>query len=306
MHAVRAHGADPSELRYEPVPRPVPGVGEVLVAVHATAVTAGELSWSDEWPLIPAHDMSGVVVELGPQATGLAVGDEVYALIGFDRPGAAAEYVAVPASQLAAKPGSIDHLAAATVPLGALTAWQALVNHAKVRAGQRVLVHGGAGGVGSYAVQLAAHLGAEVAATASRSDADFVADLGAHTTIDYRGRFEDQVTGVDAVIDTVGGETLARSWRVLRPGGVLVGIAEAPPAADDERRGVRGVYFVVAPDREQLTEIARLIDTGALRPMPGPVFPLAETATAVIAQHDQHIRGKVVIQVRPHRTASGQ
>jgi len=299
MHAIRAHSADPTDLRYEHVPRPIPGAGEVLVAVHATAVTAGELSWSDEWPLIPAHDLSGVVAELGPQVTELAAGDEIYGLIGFDRPGAAAEYVAVPVRQLAAKPGSIDHLAAATVPLGALTAWQALVDHAKLVAGQHVLVHGGAGGVGSYAVQLAAHLGAKVTATASQADAEFVAGLGAHAVIDYRSRFEDQVNDVDVVIDTVGGQTLARSWPVLRPGGILVGVADEPPAEDADRFGVRGVYFVVEPHREQLTEIARLVDTGALRPMKGPVFPLAETATAVTTQRDQHIRGKVVIQVRP-------
>jgi NADPH:quinone reductase-like Zn-dependent oxidoreductase len=286
MYAVRAYSAEPTDLRYEQVPTPSPGPGEVLVAVHATAVTAGELSWSDEWPLIPAHDLSGAVAEFGAQVTDLAAGDQVYALIGFDRPGAAAEYVAVPADQLAAMPTSIDHVAAATVPLGALTAWQALVDHANVVAGQHVLVHGGAGGVGSYAVQLAAHLGAKVTATASRADADFVAGLGAHTALDYRSRFEDQVRDVDVVIDTVGGDTLARSWQVLRPD------------------GVRSVYFVVAPHREQLTEIARLVDAGALRPMPGPVFPLADTATAVTIQRDQHIRGKVVIQVRPEGAAA--
>lgn len=304
MYAVRAHSAEPTDLRYEQVPTPIPGPGEVLVAVHATAVTAGELSWSDEWPLIPAHDLSGVVADLGPQVTDLAAGDEVYALIGFDRPGAAAEYVAVPADQLAAKPTSIDHVAAATVPLGALTAWQALVDHANVVAGQHVLVHGGAGGVGSYAVQLAAHLGAEVTATASRTDADFVTGLGAQAVIDYRSRFEDQVSGVDAVIDTVGGQTLARSWQVLRAGGILIGIADTPSTEDADRHGVRSVYFVVAPHREQLTEIARLLGTGALRPMPGPVFPLAETAAAVTIQRDQHIRGKVVIQVRPEGAAA--
>jgi NADPH:quinone reductase-like Zn-dependent oxidoreductase len=304
MYAVRAHSAEPTDLRYEQVPTPSPGPGEVLVAVHATAVTAGELSWSDEWPLIPAHDLSGVVAELGAQVTNLAAGDEVYALIGFDRPGAAAEYVAVPADQLATKPASIDHVAAATVPLGALTAWQALVDHANVIAGQHVLVHGGAGGVGSYAVQLAAHLGAKVTATASRADADFVAGLGAHTALDYRSRFEDQVRDVDVVIDTVGGDTLARSWQVLRPGGILVGIADVPSAEDADRHGVRSVYFVVAPHREQLAEIARLVDAGAVRPMPGSVFPLAETATAVTTQRDRHIRGKVVIQVRPERAAA--
>lgn len=274
MYAVRAHSADPTDLRYEQVPRPIPGPGEVLVAVHATAVTAGELSWSNEWPLIPAHDLSGVVAELGPEVSDLTAGDKIYGLVGFDRPGAAAEYVAVPVDQLAGKPGSIDHLAAATVPLGALTAWQALVDHAKLVAGQHVLVHGGAGGVGSYAVQLAAHRGAKVTATASQADAEFVAGLGAHTVIDYRSRFEDQVNDVDVVIDTVGGQTLARSWQVLRPGGILVGIADEPSAEDADRHGVRAVYFVVEPHREQLTEIAKLVDAGALRPMPGPVFPL--------------------------------
>ncbi|HKA69156.1 MAG TPA: NADP-dependent oxidoreductase [Actinomycetes bacterium] len=304
MHAIRAHSAEPTDLRYEQVPRPVPDTGEVLVAVRATAVTAGELGWSDEWPLIPAHDLSGVVAELGPGVTGLAAGDEVYGLIGFDRPGAAAEYVAVPVDQLAAKPGSIDHVAAASVPLGALTAWQALVEHANVVAGQSVLVHGGAGGVGSYAVQLAAHLGAKVTATASRADAEFVTGLGAHAAIDYRSSFEDQVSGVDVVIDTVGGQTLARSWQVLRPGGILVGVADEPAAEDAERHGVRSAYFVVAPDPEQLTKLARLVDSGALRPMPGPVFPLAETATAVTTQRDQHIRGKVVIEVRADDAAA--
>lgn len=303
MHAIRAHSAEPADLRYEQVPRPIPGPGEVLVAVRATAVTAGELTWSDEWPLIPAHDLSGVVAELGPGVTGMATGDDVYGLIGFDRPGAAAEYAAVPVDQLAAKPASIDHVAAASVPLGALTAWQALVDHAKVIAGQSVLVHGGAGGVGSYAVQLAAHRGAKVTATASRADAEFVTGLGAHAAIDYRSRFEDQVSGVDVVIDTVGGETLARSWPVLRSGGILVGVADEPSAEDAHRHGVRGVYFVVAPHPAQLTELARLVDSGALRPLPGPVFPLAETAAAVTTQREQHIRGKVVIQVGPNTPA---
>src|SRR5262245_30313810 len=176
MHAIRAHSAEPTDLRYEQVPRPVPDTGEVLVAVRATAVTAGELGWSDEWPLIPAHDLSGVVAELGPGVTGLAAGDEVYGLIGFDRPGAAAEYVAVPVDQLAAKPGSIDHLAAATVPLGALTAWQALVDHAKLVAGQHVLVHGGAGGVGGYEVPLAADMGAKVTASGCPATSKLLSD----------------------------------------------------------------------------------------------------------------------------------
>jgi NADPH:quinone reductase-like Zn-dependent oxidoreductase len=298
MQAVLAHGSDPATLTYDTVAVPAPAAGEVLVMVHATAITAGELAWPDATPFIPAHDVSGVVAGIGKQVADLHAGNEVYGLIGFDRPGAAAEYVAVPEVQLAVKPATVDHLAAATLPLGALTAWQVLVDHAAVQNGQHVLVHGGAGGVGTFTVQLAAHLGAKVTATASAADAAFVAALGADTVIDYRQRFEDQVKDVDIVIDTIGGETLARSWSVLRPGGVLVGIADPPPADTAAAHRARGVYFVVDPNRDQLAELARLVDNGSLRPMIGRVFPLSETGAAVVTQRDSHIRGKVVIQVR--------
>lgn len=299
MHAVVAHSSDPASLTYETLPVPTPGPGEVLVAVHATAVTAGELTWPDTWPVIPAHDVSGVVAELGEGVAGMHVGDDVYGLIGFDRPGAAAEYVAVPAAHLAAKPATADHIAAATLPLGGLTAWQALIDHAHLEDGQHVLVHGGAGGVGTYAVQLAVLHGATVTATASAADIDFVAGLGARPVIDYTTRFEEQVADVDIVIDTVGRDTMARSWGVLRPGGVLIGVAEEPPADDAASHGIRGAYFVVEPNREQLVELARLVDHGALRLTVGPVFPLADTAAAIITQRDTHVRGKVAIQVRP-------
>lgn len=299
MHAVLAHSSDPTSLTYDTLPRPRPGPGEVLVAVHATAVTAGELTWPETWPVIPAHDVSGVVADTGEDVTDIHIGDEVYGLIGFDRPGAAAEYVAVPATDLAAKPATADHLATATLPLAGLTAWQALVDHARLAAGQHVLIHGGAGGVGSCAVQIAVHLGATVTATASAADADFVTGLGASSVIDYRSRFEDQVGDVDVVFDTVGGATTARSWQVLRAGGVLVGIAEEPPAQDAATRGVRGLFFVVGPNRDELVELARLVDLGALRLTVGRVFPLAETATAITTQRDSHIRGKVVIRVQP-------
>ena len=303
MRAVLAHGSDPATLTEETVAVPAPAASEVLVAVHAAAITAGELAWPDATPFIPAHDVSGVVADIGEQVAGLQIDDEVYGLIGFDRPGAAAEYVAVPEVQLAAKPATVDHAAAATLPLGALTAWQALVDHAALQQGQHVLVHGGAGGVGNFAVQLAAHLGATVSATASAADAAFVATLGADTVIDYRQRFEDQIKDVDIVVDTVGGQTLARSWGVLRPGGILIGLADPPTAEDAEARHARGVYFVVEPNGDQLAELARLVDNGSIRPMIGRVFPLNETSTAVVAQRDSHIRGKVVIQVRPESPA---
>ena len=167
------------------------------------------------------------------------------------------------------------------------------------REGQHVLVHGGAGGVGTYTVQLAVHLGARVVATASAADAEFVTGLGASSVIDYTSRFEEQVSDVDVVVDTVGGDTLARSWQVLRAGGALIGVADEPPAQDAASHGVRGVYFVVEPNRDQLIALARLVDLGALRLTVGPVFPLAATAAAITTQRDSHIRGKVVIQVQP-------
>jgi NADPH:quinone reductase-like Zn-dependent oxidoreductase/ketosteroid isomerase-like protein len=298
MHAVRAHGSDPAGLTYETLDCPTPGPGEVLVTVHATAVTAGELTWPETWPVIPGHDVSGVVSELGEGVVDIDVGDEVYGLIGFDRPGAAAEYVVVPATDLAAKPTSADHVAAATLPLGGLTAWQALIDHGHLEAGQQVLVHGGAGGVGTYAVQLAVLHGATVTATASADDVDFVTGLGARSVIDYTTRFEEQVADIDIVVDTVGGDTLARSRRVLRPGGILIGVAAEPPVHVAASHGVRGVYFVVKPSRDQLVELARLVDLGTLDLTVGQVFPLADTAAAIITQRDTHVRGKVAIQVR--------
>src|SRR6266851_6498183 len=200
MRAMRASGPDPASLACETIPVPEPGPGELLVEVQATAVTAGELTWPESWPAIPCHDLSGVVAAAGPGVEGWATGDEVYGLVAFDRPGAAAEYVTAPAAQLAPKPSAIDHLAAAAVPLGALTAWQALHEHARLQPGQHVLVHGGAGGVGAYAVQLAALAGARVTATASARDLAFVTGLGADQALDYSGRFEDHARDVDVVV----------------------------------------------------------------------------------------------------------
>jgi len=188
--------------------------------------------------------MSGVVAALGPDVTETGVGAEVYGLIPFVRDGAAAEYVTVPADILAAKPATVDHDAAAAVPLAALTVWQALVDHANLRAGQHVLIHGAAGGVGSFAVQIAASLGARVTATARARDRDFVTKLGAHEVVDYANeRFEDHVDGVDVVLDLVGGETQARSWSVLRPGGVLG--ERLRPAGRPAGRRARGPWGVL-------------------------------------------------------------
>ncbi|MFL6078102.1 MAG: NADP-dependent oxidoreductase [Mycobacteriales bacterium] len=272
------------------MPVPAPAAGEVLVGVHAAAITADELTWPEEHPFIPAHDVSGVVADVGPGVDGFRAGDAVYGLIGFDRQGAAAEYVTVPATDLAAKPASVDHLAAAAVPLGALTAWQALVDHANVQPGQHVLIHGGSGGVGVYAIQLAAHLGAVVTATASPASLTFVRDLGATTVIDYTTPFETQVSNVDAVIDMVGPATMSRSYPLLAPTGRLIAIA-----ADDDNP--RSTFFIVKPNASQLATLATLIDSGALRPVIGQTFSLSATAEAFTTQRDTHLRGKAVLQV---------
>jgi NADPH:quinone reductase-like Zn-dependent oxidoreductase len=278
----------------ERVPVPEPGPGELLVEVRGTAITAGELTWPEAWPAFPCHDLSGVVAATGTGVDGWRPGDEVYGLVGFDRPGAAADYVTAPAADLAPRPGAADHLQAAAVPLGALTAWQALHEHGQLATGQHVLVHGGAGGVGAYVVQLAALAGARVTATVSARDRSFVAALGASEVLDYSGRFEDQVHDVDVVVDPVGGSTTARSWPVLRAGGTLVAIAAEPDAV---RSDVRRVYFVVRPDGGQLRELAALIDKQQLRPVVATVFDLARLSEAFQAQRGTRPPGKVVIQV---------
>ncbi|MFJ9448284.1 NADP-dependent oxidoreductase [Kitasatospora sp. NPDC101235] len=311
MRAVRAHRrGGPEELVYESAPRPEPGPGEVVVAVRAASITAGELAWDATWtdsfdgsgrdrtPVIPAHEASGVVVEHGAGVTAPALGAEVYGLIPFLQDGAAAEYVGVPAGILAAKPARLDHRSAAAVPLAALTVWQALVDHAHLEPGRHVLVHGGAGGVGSFAVQIATALGARVTATASARDAEFVAGLGAQDVIDYAGgRFEDHVADVDVVFDTVGGDTQTRSWAVLRPGGVLVSIVEPPDPSAARDPAARGVFFIVEPDRDGLDAISELITSGRLLPQVDRVVPLAQTRAAYEALENEHQRGKVVIQV---------
>ena len=239
MMALRAHArGGPEQLVYEQAPVPSAGPGEALVAVHAAAITFAELTWDLSWttrggadrtPVIPSHEMSGTVAALGDGVTGLTVGDDVIGLIDFDRDGAAAEYVAVPAATLAAKPRSVSHEQAATLPLAALTAWQALADYAALEPGERVLVHGGAGGVGIFAVQLAVLLGGHVTATGRGRDADFVRGLGAERFVSTgAGDPAGAPGGLDVVLDTVGGVVLQGSYGLLHEGGRLVTLS-APP-----------------------------------------------------------------------------
>jgi NADPH:quinone reductase-like Zn-dependent oxidoreductase len=300
MRAIRLHApGDPDRLVAEQVPTPRPGAGEALVRVHAAAITRDELDWpADRLPAIPSYELSGVVAALGPGADGVEVGAAVYALGGFDRDGAAADYTLVPAALLAPKPRTLDHVASATVPLAGLSAWQGLFDHGELAAGQRVLIHGAAGGVGSLAVQLARWRGAHVVATTSAGNAHTARALGADEVVEPPWtRLRDAAGQVDLVFDTAGGERLAASPALLRPGGRLVSVAEEPPREAADGQPITARYFVVEPNREQLVQLARLIDGGELRPLVGEVFALADAREAFKRSLGGHRPGKLVLRV---------
>jgi NADPH:quinone reductase-like Zn-dependent oxidoreductase len=286
---LRAPGG-PERLAVENADRPRPGPGEALVRVHAAAITRGELEWPvDRLPAIPSYELSGVVEEVGPRVAGVGAGDEVFALTSFDRDGVAADYAALPADLLVGRPRALGHAQSAAMPLPALTAWQGLFDHGRLVADERVLIHGAAGGVGSYAVQLARARGAHVIGTASAANLGFIRELGAHEAVDAATRFEDAVEPVDVVFDTAGGERLRRSGAVLRGGGRLVSVAEEPPDG--------GVYFLVEPNRDQLRSLARLVDVAELRPPSVEVFPLTSAREAFARSLEPRRPGKVVLAV---------
>jgi len=263
-----------TRLELEQVRIPRLQSGDVLVRVQAASITRDELDWPlDRLPAIPSYEVSGVVSAVAPDVAGVALGDEVYALTPFDRDGAAAEYVAVPADVLAAKPTTLGRIETAAVPMPGLSAWQGLFDHGRLEAGQRVLVLGANGGVGHFAVQLASECGA-------------IGVAEAHA---------DSHEEVDLVFDTVGGEALAHSIAAVKPGGRLVSIAEEPH--DTGRDDLTALYFVVEQSRDQLAELARLIDAGKLRPEVDSVFPLAEAAAAFARLHERGKRGKVVFDI---------
>jgi NADPH:quinone reductase-like Zn-dependent oxidoreductase len=291
MRVVRLRAAGgPEQLALEEADRPRPLSGEALVRVYAAAITRGELEWPlDRLPAIPSYELSGVVEEVGPGVADVAAGDEVFALTPFDRDGVAADYTAVPAELLVPRPRALSHAESAAIPLPALTARQGLFDHGRLDAGERVLIHGAAGGVGGFAVQLARAAGARVIGNASAANAGLVLELGAHEVIDAATGFENAMEPVDVVFDTVGGERLRRSLAVLRAGGRLVSVAEEPPDG--------GVYFVVEPNRDQLRSIARLADTGELRPRAVEVYPLTSAREAFARSLEPRRPGKVVLAV---------
>ena len=300
MNAIRLWRlGDPQTLAHEQIQTPRPKQGEVLVRVHAAAITRDELDWpGDRLPATPSYEFSGIVAELGAGVDAVTAGQEVFALCGFDRDGAAAEYVVVQGDVLAPKPAGLSHVESASLPLAGLSAWQGLFDHGRLREGERVLVHGAAGGVGGLAVQLAHVRGAFVVGTCSRSNVETARELGADEVIDHTTtRFEEVAGNVDLVFDTVGGDRLDRSIAVLGEDGRLVSVASEPAQEEAARRGIEATYFVVEPDRSQLVEIAQLADAGALRPTIDEVFSLREARRAFERTLGGNRHGKVVLSV---------
>jgi NADPH:quinone reductase-like Zn-dependent oxidoreductase len=307
VKALIVNNAKQGPLLIESVlPEPRAGEGELLIRVRAAGVTPTELLWyptthtkegGARTSVVPGHEFSGTIAAVGKGAGGFNVGDEIYGLNDWFGDGATAEFCLTQPQNIALKPKSLTHQVAATVPIGALTAWQGLFNRASMQSGERVLIHGAAGAVGLFVVQLAHLHSAYVIATASKRNAEFVKQLGADEVIDYEtSRFEDHVENVDIVFDAVGGETLARSWAVLKPGGRLVTIAADSEATADHR--VKDAFFIVEPSQHQLLEVAKLIDAGTLKAFVGAIVPLAEASIAYSkAVPEKRGYGKVVVAV---------
>ena len=308
-NAIRIHSyGGPEVLLYEQAPRPRVREGEVLIRVHAAGVNpldwkmrAGELKEVIQYklPVIPGWDVSGVVEEVGPGESGFKNGDEVFAMADPTRDGAYADYIAVREATVAMKPKSLHHVRAAATPVSALTAWRSLFDLGHLQSGQRILIHGGSGGVGHFAVQLAKWKGAHVLATASTKNHELLRKLGADETAHYTTqKFEDIARKVDIVLDTVGGETQERSWRVLNKGGVLISLVQPPSEEKANQFGVRGMMCSVQPDGAQLSKIAKLIDSAKLKPTIDRILPLREARRAHELSQNGHVHGKIVLRVK--------
>jgi NADPH:quinone reductase-like Zn-dependent oxidoreductase len=302
--------ANAEAVRVEEICKPAPRPGEIIVRVHAASVNPVDWKVCDgilkdklpmPMPFIPGGDFSGTVAQGGRGAGGFTNGTEVFGMTSTPgyRAGAFAEFVVVKAEHVAPKPVSLSHEQAASVPLAALTAWQAVFDRAGLRAGQKILIHAGAGGVGGFAIQFARDAGAIVTTTTSAANTAYVRALGAAEVIDYRTeKFETGRRDFDVVIDLIGGETQERSYTVLRRGGVLVNAWGAIMQDKAEAAGVRGVKVAVEPDGAQLARIAALIDSSRVRVSVAKVFSLAECAAALGVSRAGHVRGKIVLKVQ--------
>ncbi|MEP7015904.1 MAG: NADP-dependent oxidoreductase [Verrucomicrobiota bacterium] len=306
MKAVVAHEyGGPQVLKHEEISLPAPKENEVLVRVVASGVNPADplilggkyaKEFGTHLPVILGYDMAGVVVKVGTKVTRLKIGDAVYAYLLWG--GGWAEYCVTNEVEAALKPKSLTFVDAAAVPLAALTAWQALVDTARLTAGQTVLVHGGSGGVGSFAIQIAKSRGARVIATASTSNQDLLKELGADIAIDYtKAKFEDVAKDVDVVIDPVGHDTLARSYAVVKKGGIIVSLVARCDPAELQKHGIRGESLGSHPNSKELAEITKLIEEKKLKPIVTQVLPLADAAKADEQAASHHTRGKMVLKI---------
>ncbi|MFX0580739.1 NADP-dependent oxidoreductase [Nocardia nepalensis] len=310
MRAMSQHViGGPEVLTEVELPIPTPGPGQILIRVRAAGLNPTDWRhrgvaglFLGEPPFVLGWDVSGEVVRTGIGVTLFEPGDEVFGMLPYPHGhGALAEYVAGPARAFAPKPSNLDHIQAAAIPLAALTAWQALVDTAKLQAGQRILIHAAAGGVGHFAVQIAKARGAHVIGTASAANHEFLRGLGADETIDYRTTdFAEAVRDVDVVLDSIDDENSVRSMRTLRPGGLLVSLrafGATDLTAEARHSGVRAVRMLVEHDHAGMTALARLAESGALRPTVAGVFPLADAAKAHTLGETGRTVGKLVLTV---------
>jgi NADPH:quinone reductase-like Zn-dependent oxidoreductase len=308
MKAVRIHQyGGPEVLSLEDVQRPTPGPDEVLIKVHAASVNPFDWKVRQGYlqqflpmtlPLTLGWDFSGTVEAVGAGVTQFKRGNEVYASQDVTKGGAYAEYTIAKESDVALKPKSLDHIHAAGIPVAGVTAWQALFHTANLRAGQRILIHAAAGGVGVFAVQFAKAKGAFVIGTASGKNQAFLRELGVDEAIDYeKARFEDVAHDVDVVLDTIGGEVQERSWKVLKKGGILVSITDPPNMEQAAKYGVRAAIHRGHPGAADLTEIAELVDSDRVKTVVDTVLPLAEARRAQELSAHGHVRGKIVLRV---------
>ena len=306
MKAIVVHQYGGSEvLKYEDTPRPEPKENEVLVRVIASGVNPADplivsgkyaKEFGTHLPLIPGYDIAGVVEKTGAKITKLKIGDPIYAYVLWG--GGWAQYAVATEGEAAIKPQSLTYVEAAAVPLAALTAWQALIDTAKLSAGQTVLIHGGSGGVGSFAIQIAKARGAKVIATASTPNQDLLKQLGADVAIDYtKTKFEEVAKDVDVVLDPVGKDTLARSYGVVKKGGIIVSLVSRVDQAELDKHEIRGTPIAAKPNADELTEITKLIDEKKIKPIVSQVMPLTDAVKADEQAATHHTRGKIVLKI---------
>ncbi len=304
MKAIRIHEfGGPEVLRLEEIPEPQPGKGEIRIKVFAAGVNPLDwkvrqgLAGKPPLPLVMGVDVSGIVDAQGPEGSEFLTGDEVYAKLTPPN-GGYAEYAVANVSQAAMKPKSISFAEAAAIPTAGLAAWQSIFDIAKLEKGQSILIHGAAGGVGSFAVQFARWKGAYIIGTASGDHLQFLKSLGADQVIDYKTqRFETVAHDMDVVLDTVGGDTFERSWGVLKPGGVLVTTVAAIPEGAPEAHGVRAERVATTANGRELSQIASVIDESGIKPVVATVLLLSEARKAQEMSESHHIKGKIVLQV---------